>query len=80
MSCGDPTGNMTLQNQIYDTETKPDTFDYNIQFRVRCRVGAKWSDNAIKQPMSCLADGTWTSISAFCAGKFVLKVLLFGKI
>ena len=68
VSCGDPTGNMTSQNIIYDTGTQPANFNYLTSSTLRCAVGKKWSDNAITKTMTCSADGRWTGISASCLG------------
>ncbi len=80
VSCGDPTGNITLQNQIYDSGSKPTTFNYLTLSLLRCRVGMKWSDNTITKAMVCSAAGTWTGITAFCACIISFACVSFAKI
>ena len=71
MLCGDPSTNMSTQNQMY-AGAAPGTFDYLVSTNIKCVVAFNWADGDADgvKTITCQSNGIWSNPGSTCVGVF----------
>ncbi len=71
--CGDPTFNITSQNQEYkDGPSSPGSPSEGSVWTVKCTNGYRWEDYSTSKVITCDFEGKWT-LSPACISEGVLS-------
>ncbi len=79
INCGDPTSNISAQNQAILSGTNPSISDFGASISLICQFGYQFVNyNMMIANSSCTASGSWT-YSPNCIGYSLVKFFLLIK-
>ena len=62
MECGNPSSNLTIENQEFASGSPPASFRFGDLIGVKCINEYEYPDGSSSKTISCTAGGSWTQI------------------